>query len=822
MTDALWHLISVDGGAAAMADMLIFVPSRRAVRVIEKMLVGRMGHAVILPRLVALGEGADDTETVDDDVAGDVISNQERVVVLAKLLSADSHIRTISNALPIARDLVRMTDYLENEGIDAATVDWNTLVDDRYAAHFKNKADLLNILSRFCAHSANGRQTQTQRRNADIRAWMGQLDNRYKKIIVCGSTASVPATSDLMAHIAGLPNGAILLSGKIAGGVADFELATHPYNAEYKFLQRIGVAPGDVRPIDVGPSDIDFWNAAFGRTGANDISAPSGCRLIECARESEESAAAAEIAARAVANNKSVLIITPDAAGNQRLAAALRGRGIDADFSGGMSGAMTAAGRAILNLFDDWIERSDNAFDRAYAAAGHNLFDCLVQLVDGRPELFAPAFRVDDDACAGLWGALQTLSDCLQSNQITLNIHDARALIADALAGVSVRGAMKDDADVVVLGTIESRMQTADVVILTGLNEGMFPARGYENAWLPRAVAEQIGLPSPDRKVSLMALDFMNLSCGGDVYWLRSRTAGGAQTTESRFLSRAAVAMRGEIPTAPDILDAVRAVDRVPAAPLDYSAPRVPADRSDVFVTELELLIHNPYAFYARHILRVNPVDDDWVAAQPRQFGNLVHGVIETATDFSPDALVAEMDRRALEMLGGDTVVFHFWHRRFTEIAPVVADVLGGRDDVYAEIRGAVRIAGRTVRAQADRIWDGCVMDIKTGAAPSKKQLTDGTMPQLPLEALMMQSGGFPINTTIKSQTPVMQFLQLRNRDVRVIEYSGAEAQSMIDAAHDKVAQLFGQYSHDWQPYEYHETGDKKYQAWDDLARVGD
>ena len=113
-------------------------------------------------------------------------------------------------------------------------------------------------------------------------------------------------------------------------------------------------------------------------------------------------------------------------------------------------------------------------------------------------------------------------------------------------------------------------------------------------------------------------------------------------------------------------------------------------------------------------------------------------------------------------------------------------------------------------------------MDIKTGAAPSKKQLLDGTMPQLPLEALMMQSGGFPITTTIKSQTPVMQFLQLRNRDVRVIEYSGDEARAMIDAARDRVTQLFGMYSNDWQPYEYHETGDKKYQAWDDLARCGD
>lgn len=822
MMDALWQLICAGGGAAHLADMLIFVPSRRAVRAIEKMLVDKMGHAIILPRLVPLGEGSDDPADMDDDdIPTDVISNQERVIVLSKLLSADAHIRTISNALPIARDLVRMTDYLENEGIDVASVDWDALVGDRFAAHFQSKADLLNILGRFAGDIAGHRPTQTQRRNADIRAWTRHMDDKYFRVIVCGSTASVPATSDLMVHTAQLPNGYILLPGKIDGATHEFELDTHPYNAEYKFLNRIGVSPDAVHAIDVGASDIDFWNAAFSNGGANAVGAQN-CHLVECARESEEAAAAAEIAARSVAAGKSVLLITPDAAGNQRLAAALRARAIDADFSGGVSGAATAAGRAILNLFDDWIERGGDDFDRARIAASGDLFAMLVQLIDGRPELFAPGFCADDDTFASLWPALQILSDCLKSNQIDITVHDARALIADALSGVAVRPAMNDGASVVVLGTIESRMQTADVVILTGLNEGMFPARGYENAWLPRPIAAQIGLPSPDRKVSLMALDFMNLSCGPDVYWLRSRTAGGAQTAESRFLSRAAVAMRGAIAIAPDILDAVRAADNVPFEPLDYAAPRVPADRSDVYVTELELLIHNPYAFYARHILRLYPMDDYWVAPDARQFGNLVHGVIEDATDFTPATLVAEMDRRALALLGADTIVFHFWHRRFLEIAPVVATALGGAADAHAEIRGFVRIAGRTVRAQADRIWDGCVMDIKTGAAPSKKQLLDGTMPQLPLEALMMQSGGFPIATTIKSQTPVMQFLQLRNRDVRVIEYSGDEARAMIDAARDRVTQLFGMYSNDWQPYEYHETGDKKYQAWDDLARCGD
>ena len=52
--------------------------------------------------------------------------------------------------------------------------------------------------------------------------------------------------------------------------------------------------------------------------------------------------------------------------------------------------------------------------------------------------------------------------------------------MADAIGSVSIRPNKSDDCKVCVLGTIESRMQTADVIILTGLNDGMFPAAGYE------------------------------------------------------------------------------------------------------------------------------------------------------------------------------------------------------------------------------------------------------------------------------------------------------------------------------------------------------
>lgn len=827
MADALWQVMGV--GVDDISQMLVFLPSRRAVRSVEKMIAARMGGAAILPRLVALGEGADDI--TDDDSIGDapnIVGDMERVCVLARMLAADANIGTYATALPVARDLLRMMDYLENEGINAADISWDTLVDEKYAAHFQAKAKMLNILSQLQATYFAGRLTRTQARNAGIREWIPIINTpgTFSRVIVCASTGSVPATADLMAAVAALPNGRIILSGMPAKNATDFVLPTSPYNAEYKFLGRIGMAPDDVIPIDVGPSDMPFFNRAFGNQISGETYDLPHCHLVECDREAEEISAVAEIAARAAAQNKSVLVITPDAAANQRMVAEFAARNIAADFSGGLSGSASPAGRAMLNMLDEMIERGDKSFEQLFVRYG-NLFDVIAYLVDAVRDKFMPAFDVEESV--PIWQALREMSDAIAAAEIVPTVSDARAFVADALSSVQIRNLAPNGAKICVLGTIESRMQTADVVILTGLNDGMFPARGYENAWLPRSVAEKIGLPSPDRKVSLMSLDFMNLSCGAEVYWTRSRVSGGTQTMASRFLSRvAAHSGRYDVSAATDILAAVRARDAVPMRPLNPGVACPPADWSDVFVTSLEYLVHNPYAFYAKHILKLNPLKDYWQGVDARDFGNLVHKVLETTTDWSVSGLVAQMDARAHDVLGDGSVLFHFWHQRFLEIAPVAAEVLAPLQNPAIETYGAIAVpvgsAVRMVRAKADRVVGDMVIDIKTGSAPKDGQLEEGTMPQLPMEALMLQRGGFE-DVAHPVPAPRMMFLQLAYHDVRAIYYDTKETAQMMQATLDKVQSLFNIYTAGGATYEYYTTsgkGSTKYHAWDDLARIND
>ena len=819
MLDALYKVLQ--GSGVDYSDMLIFLPSRRAVRSVERFLVDKAGHSIILPKLVALGEGIDDIE----EEKSEAVSKTMRVVIAAKLLAADEIIGNITNALPLAHDLIRMQDYLENEGIDAAQIDWSALVDEKYAVHFQRKAKLLNILSMVQSEMSDNRPTETQVRNEEIRAWIKYL-NKYKLVIVCGSTASVPATADLMTAIAKLEKGCIILSGHIDGDFADFNLNTNPYNSEYRFLSKIGITPKDLIPINVGHSPMDFFNFAFSNNTAHPSCSCdlSNCHLINCERESEEAAVVAEIGNQAVKNGKSVLVITPDSAGNQRIASAFAARGLTADFSGGTPGNMTSAGRALLNKLDEWLDQGKSSiFDNLYSACDYNLTETIIHMVDECQFNFLPSFETDSPDSIQIWKAIKNLSDCLTRSNLTVGLRDIRSLISDTIGSLQIRNNINNESKISVLGTIESRMQTADVVILTGLNDGMFPSRGYENAWLPRDVAEKIGLPSPDRKVSLQSLDFMNLSCGKEVYWTRSFSSGGVKTVQSRFLSRVDVREgKYDIKAAQQILEKVRGYDIVASMPLDYSAPVPPEDWNDIYVTELELLIHNPYAFYVRHMLRLRVLNDYWATPDARDFGNLVHEVIEKAKDFSQNYLLKEMDTHALEKLGGDSVLFYFWHKRFIEISSVVSKFMPDIINSIPEIEGVVTIDGHNIRARADRVWDGGVLDIKTGAVPTKSQLEQGNMPQLPLEAYMLQKESFPIKTTIKSKTPVMTFLQLKNGDVRTICYDADTTQKMIDAAVDKAKQMIDVFFVGRAPYEYRKTNELKYKMYDDLARCND
>jgi len=171
----------------------------------------------------------------------------------------------------------------------------------------------------------------------------------------------------------------------------------------------------------------------------------------------------------------------------------------------------------------------------------------------------------------------------------------------------------------------------------------------------------------------------------------------------------------------------------------------------------------DPYALYAREILRLRPLDPLDADPGAAERGTLVHAALETFLKEHSKALPTKALDRLIEIgaevfhpISAKPGAFAFWWPRFLRVAHwFVAEEQARRAGIaesFVETTGELRIdapfAPFTLTAKADRIdrrTDGTleIIDYKTGAPPEKKKVDRGFAPQLPLEAAIAAAGGF-------------------------------------------------------------------------------
>ena len=114
-----------------------------------------------------------------------------------------------------------------------------------------------------------------------------------------------------------------------------------------------------------------------------------------------------------------------------------------------------------------------------------------------------------------------------------------RALLQSQMAARDVpEPAVTTHPGLAIWGTLEARVQSADLVILGGLNEGTWPRLPAADPWLGRGLRRAIGLPSPDRRIGLSAHDFQQAMGAPRVILTRATRDAEAPTVASRWLLR--------------------------------------------------------------------------------------------------------------------------------------------------------------------------------------------------------------------------------------------------------------------------------------------
>ena len=346
-------------------------------------------------------------------------------------------------------------------------------------------------------------------------------------------------------------------------------------------------------------------------------------------------------------------------------------------------------------------------------------------------------------------------------------------LLARMMGQVTVPRPVGADPRIHIWGTLEARLQSVDLLVLGALDEGVWPAATRTDPWLSRAMRAEIGLPPPERRLGLAAHDFVQAMSAPRVVVSRAAKRGGAPTVESRWLQRlrallgeaafGAMQARGDgtIALARDI-DWVRPAEVRPVGRPEPKPP-VAARPPGLSVTEIETLVRDPYAIYARRVLGLEELDPIGGAPDYAMRGSLIHEALgdftrvwKGAWDGAATAALIDTGRRVLAAIEDFPDLHAIWSFRFANMARwLVAWEAHRSPEIatrHAEIGGHIEIPTSTgsfrLRGRADRIdvrTDGDleILDFKTGSPPSATRLIVGFAPQLGLEAAMARRGGF-------------------------------------------------------------------------------
>ena len=111
-------------------------------------------------------------------------------------------------------------------------------------------------------------------------------------------------------------------------------------------------------------------------------------------------------------------------------------------------------------------------------------------------------------------------------------------LIYHVLSKATVRTSFISRPDIMIWGTQEARVNTSDLVILGGLNDGVWPSTPTPDPWINRQMRRDAGLPLPERLIGLSAHDFQQAIASSEVWLTRSKRNSESETVPSRWLNR--------------------------------------------------------------------------------------------------------------------------------------------------------------------------------------------------------------------------------------------------------------------------------------------
>lgn len=371
-----------------LADCTVFLPTRRSRQALAEALMGR--GQFMLPDIRTLGGEAGEEDAFlppfEEVPAPGPVSPVERQLRLSRLVAAWAGTEdgkaafsippSAAEILALAASLGELQDEFVTARADAGRLQGLIGV-EQLAGQWQQTLKFVSIALDYwpgvLALEGRADRTSLQNRRLERLAQAVPVLFGDRPVIVAGSTGSVPASADLIAAIAGLRRGSIVLPGLDTGlGEDELDRLTDPATGEHghpqfglvQLLARLGTRPDAVTELAENGDDArtDFVRLALAtadgtsawrgkRPDDAEIAAALAKISVIAARTEDEEARAVALAARAALGaGKRVGIVTPDRNLGRRIGAELKRFGVVVDDPAGQPLFQSPVGRLVRQM----------------------------------------------------------------------------------------------------------------------------------------------------------------------------------------------------------------------------------------------------------------------------------------------------------------------------------------------------------------------------------------------------------------------------------------------------------------------------------------
>jgi len=299
--------------------------------------------------------------------------------------------------------------------------------------------------------------------------------------------------------------------------------------------------------------------------------------------------------------------------------------------------------------------------DRTLGRAGRRtISEWIASLVRGLESLGITTGLARDSAGTELMELVARRGVELEEVRVRFSFPEWRAWLNRELESETYRDP-GIESPVVFTGLAQSRLRDFDAVIIAGADAAHLPSQSSAGPFFNESVRAALGLPTAEDHIAIARADLILLLSTVPVALVSWQSERNAEPNlPSPFIAR--LQTFHEVAYSSDLFDTSLS-ERITAAQIRIEEESVPVARQTVRPAPLAepalvpervsasayaSLVACPYQFYARHMLRLNELDEVSEELEKRDFGLLVHKILRRFHEARGS--LAGVDRSQLEL----------------------------------------------------------------------------------------------------------------------------------------------------------------------------